>query len=227
MRVILSESLKGRVGSRANFLNRTQLELRLASSASDLLQALRSSYNGLAIIDSSLTGLEDDGVRGDVARLLDKRGLKCLLVVNGDKNLKPDDPLLCSCAGVLAAPFTDEDFLNWIEGQVGFSRRNHIRARISVDVKCEYPFHVFTGEIQNLSQGGLLFETNMSLNLGAIIRLDFALPDVGYFITTLGKIVWSMADRCKGRQRYGVEFLKINRDDQTMIGLFIKHQALG
>lgn len=227
MKVILSRTMQKRVEKRESLLRRSIFRLDYVSTAQELLEALSEPGVKCAVVDTGLEGFEDGAVRGGLASRLNAMGLNYLLVEHRRRAFPPHDPLVQSCSGVLRFPFSEKDLLEEIEKQIQLTRRNNIRARVTLDVKCEYTFHLFTGEIKNLSKSGIMLETDVSLNLGSAVRLDFSIPEVGYFISAHGKVMWSMADGANGCHRYGVAFSDMQNEDKKMIDLFVRQQALG
>lgn len=111
--------------------------------------------------------------------------------------------------------------LNSTRGSMLEERRRYKRISVRTEVACQVGSHKFTGMSANLSQSGLLFEGDGSVEPGNAVRLAFRLPEQKLTIEAKG-----VAVRVDERQRVGVRFTQISEEDRQRIRGLVASQDI-
>jgi PilZ domain. len=106
----------------------------------------------------------------------------------------------------------------------GEERRRFMRLNVS----CEVGYKVLSPKppkagltkTRNISAGGICLIAEEKLNPGAVLELNFNLPEQKPAIKATGKVVWVKPFKIASEQEHfdcGVEFSVINQQDQNKI----------
>lgn len=106
--------------------------------------------------------------------------------------------------------------LNSARGTMLQERRRFKRVPIRTAVTCQEGSRKFKATSRDLSQSGILLETDRSLEQGNTIQLSFHLPGQIRAIEAKGVII-----RLDEPQRLGVDFTYISASDRQRIGEFV------
>ncbi len=110
--------------------------------------------------------------------------------------------------------------LNSTRGAMLEERRRCKRVAVQTKVECQVGSRKIAGMSFNLSQSGLLFQGDGSLELGNVAQLLFHLPGQKLPLKMQGLVV-----RADEKQRVGVRFSEISAEDRQRIRDFIGSQA--
>jgi len=102
-----------------------------------------------------------------------------------------------------------------VRGSFLENRRRNMRVPLRTEVTCSDGPRTARGMTWNLSQGGILVETDGNLRPGDPIRLSFRLPMSGDQIEAMGSVVWT------SRFRQGIRFTKVSDHHMRAIRNFI------
>lgn len=87
-------------------------------------------------------------------------------------------------------------------------RRKHPRKPLTIPVDClsfDRYYKTFSGDIQNISAGGIYIKINKALSIGQKVSVSFPLPSFGDLFNLAGHIAW------KNEQGFGVKFIISDR----------------
>ncbi len=93
-------------------------------------------------------------------------------------------------------------------------RRQHIRvnANLRLSVRTAGDLEFFDAQMQNISEGGLMFTTNAELPVGREIELEMMLPTTLRIVRLKGKVVWNRKTETVEGTNYeaGIRIVEIN-----------------
>jgi CheY-like chemotaxis protein len=95
------------------------------------------------------------------------------------------------------------------------NRRKNVRVPLRTEVMCSDGPRTTRGMTWNLSQGGMLMETEGTHKPGDSVRLSFRLPVSGEQIDAMGVVVWTSTNR------QGIRFTKMSEPNLRTIKDFI------
>ena len=109
---------------------------------------------------------------------------------------------------------------------MGNDKRKYIRVPVKVQVflRDEDVSGVVYFYSRNLSTGGIFLETELYLDEGSIVDIEFTLPNYPKFIDIKAKIVWTVPDNWDPAIHppgMGLEFIKLSEENKKIIENYI------
>lgn len=115
-------------------------------------------------------------------------------------------------------------------------RREAARLEDNIFLMYHFNHRVFKGITKNISEGGLMFETDRKIPVGADLEFEIYQPmnsfkTLIYIITAVGKVAWEKRIKYglfeEGENKYsvGIEFVKIKNDDRQRIASYINEKT--
>lgn len=105
-----------------------------------------------------------------------------------------------------------------------FARLNkHVKVYytiLSTEVEKTYHEEIET-VTQNISAGGVCFETKESLSSGALLKMEIELPRRKELIQSLGKVIWQQKKE-EQKHETGVAFFWITEEDRQAINNYVE-----
>lgn len=139
-----------------------------------------------------------------------------IVIVTGRTDRKTmDDAFAAGATFFLHKPVNKANLirlLNSTRGSMLEERRRYKRASLRTPVTCRAGAHTFTGLSANLSQSGILFESDGSLKPGSSVRLAFRLPEQKAALEVEGVVA-----RVDEKRRAGVRFTEISAEDRQRL----------
>jgi uncharacterized protein (TIGR02266 family) len=95
------------------------------------------------------------------------------------------------------------------------------RATLTVDVRLETDFLIFTGVSSNVSRGGIFVSTAATLPIGAFVALQFSLPtEPPRSIFAHGRVRWQRSASEGAPPGLGIGFDALTLDDVQAFAVF-------
>ena len=76
-------------------------------------------------------------------------------------------------------------------------KRKHLRVRVELRVYCTSKNVIFSDYTRNLSEGGIMIQSQSLIERGEEISLNFNVPDHPIPINLMGEVVWSKSQKDK------------------------------
>lgn len=109
---------------------------------------------------------------------------------------------------------------------VAAERREHERVDVEVGVGVYSESNFYTGFTSDISAGGLFVATYDIRPIGAVVNLEFTLPD-GHEVKVKGEVRWvkdPIDSDSDGSPGYGVKFEELSENDREAIEEFIANR---
>jgi type IV pilus assembly protein PilZ len=108
------------------------------------------------------------------------------------------------------------------------SRRAHQRYEVTIPVDCSTLDVFVSGQVSNISRGGLFIRSEKPLPLSAEVTLVLQLTATGRCIRASGRVVWNF-DIQKGTSRIvpgsGIRFVDMSEGDREALGDYLERLA--
>lgn len=222
-RVLLVSNDPNFFESRDYTFNRRGIEAFPALDIVEAAETLMRVPMDLAIVDAR----EADAVQlhEDMKAIIDTVPLPMILIVPG----KDEDVLrsaFADLASVFLVPFpvSTKYLLDLSNRLLAISNRKYVRVLVQMRVPGEKSTTVFAFS-RNISETGMLVETEASLRLGDLVGLNFMLPGVGGGapIDARGEIVRLQSPEGSTTVHlYGVRFSDIGAGDRDVIATYTR-----
>lgn len=120
---------------------------------------------------------------------------------------------------VLQAPVQGRKLLKLTSSLLGVNDRKYISILVQVRVGSPKPTTIF-GKSRDLSDGGILVETNQTLMLHDKVVVSFLIPGAERMIQSESLVMREVV-RPGGARRYGLKFLSLGEEDQGIVREFL------
>jgi DNA-binding response OmpR family regulator len=196
-------------------VGREDVERRVVSTAQDAATAAVTSPANLVIVDSALPAAESliRGLRGNPAT----RSVSIVIMARGD--FDPTElPLMDAGANAILRLPAGPDWNDRLSSLMAVPPRRSARLAVTLQFEAQSGDGVSTlgGTVLNLSERGMLIETDIQLDIGTDIDFKIHMSD-GRPLTGCGQIV-----RHDHGRRCGVQFYGLEGDGDDRIRRFVK-----
>lgn len=219
--ILLVDDVRLFLEMQKEFLRSSQVEVVTAANGIDALRAVSRKRPDLIFMDLEMPEMNG----ADCCRTLKSDPVSApipvvMITAKGDEASQS----CCRAAGCddfLTKPLERERFLS-TAGR--FIRGIELRTeRKTVRLPCRVQALAADGRgtIEDLSVGGALVSGEVTVAVGRIIKLAFALPD-GTELECQGKIVWSSGAPVGGRYLFGVSFMLPAEEVKQALARYLK-----
>ncbi len=204
------------------FFKRKGVEVLTATDGAQALQLIQTKHPDIAILDyfmPQMTGAEVcRQVKADPA-------LKHIPIVILTSERRPDVVTQCQAAGceeILFKPISPKTLLDKAVDLLALPTRRLPRIPIQIRLRGTWEEEPFRGQTIDLSEGGVLLETDFPLRVGVPVRIRFSLPHTAETIVAEGEVVREA--EAGAAPRYAIEFTSLVEGQRQAIGRFVETQ---
>ena len=214
--VLIADHLKALLQIEKNFLMRAGFEVLAAENGSRAVELAREKVPRLILLDLQMPEM-DGAVACAAMRLETSLALTPIIIMSATDSPEIRDRCLkAGCTEFVAKPRKPEELLAVIARTLSIGERQALRVRVTFRVKVELNDRRLLGKATNLSATGLLFLSDTTMPLGALLGLEFVLPKTDRLIKVKGKVV-RVGWRADGTCEAGIHFIDLSQTDQQQI----------
>lgn len=221
VKVLIVDDMKHFLDLEASFLKRAECTVFKAINGLEALRIAKTEKPDIIFLDLEMPVMN---------------GIECCRFIRADIELK-DTPIVIVTASsreeecykmggssYLRKPIDEDFFIAEIKKFVSIKERADPRVSVSLPVTADFNGTRTSGKAINISQSGLLLETEEPFTVGSKLTIDFSLPDVKGKIKTKSIVV--REDKIEGTSStgFGLSFLEISEKHQSAIDSFIAGQ---
>lgn len=187
------------------------------SSAKDLQEALQTEVPLLLLVDQDLEDMPGDEL---IFLLQDEPELKkipTIILLEEDKSDIIERCLLAGCSDYLISPPDKQILTNKIARLLNIPYRKEMRIVFRCWLKGKLLSQFFFGNSHDISMSGMLFSSDVALNVNDILEITFFLPASTTKITISCKIVRMEQSSNSEDFKYGVQFLHMDDANQRFM----------
>lgn len=194
---------------------RDEVERRMARSLDEALAAARALKPDVVIVDRDLP--QAARLVSELRRDLKTRRVSVVVIARTDFEAVEVDLLEAGANAVLRLPATPE-WDDRLARLVVVPVRREVRLPVHLELEARTGAGVHAGVATalNLSESGILLETDIELHVGDDLDLRFHLPDAAATVSGCGRVM-----RHAGRHRYGVEFYGLEGDGPDLVRQYV------
>ncbi len=210
-----------------SFLTRDSCSVLKASNGQEALDIIRRESPDIIVMDLEMPVMKGDECCRIVKSGLEFKNVPVIMVANAwDKNGK-DRCLKAGCNDFFFKPVNKKELYSCINNYIDVVARDHDRTPCQGEVLFETDSMKSSGLVCNVSEIGMLMESNDALPLGAEIRAVFKLSKLGESISASGRIVRvEEVPPPSEKKRLGVKFTAISKEGKMLISGFIRLKNL-
>jgi CheY-like chemotaxis protein len=217
-KLLLTDSLKTIMETGSNALSWANIKISYASSAEEMLKIHRAEN-----VDLIMTELDMPGLNGDEACSIIRKddALKkvSFTIICDDSRSAIERCLECRANAYLTKPVDLYDIFRNVRKLMYVAERRDLRVLLHALVKGESAGNFFFANSHNISNSGILFDTNKVLKEGEKIKCSFYIDN--NLISVEGVIV-RLVREPSNLYYCGMQFTKLSPLAQTKIERFIQ-----
>ncbi len=203
--IVLSDDVNRALSQEDCFIHRAGFQLRVAKTGEEILDLVRREIPDALMMNYYLAGLKGDEVCGTLRRSVP--GSLPILIVGPTS--PPEIAGSCRQAGCdeyVASPAGPNVLLQCLAGALGLQFRLHTRVQAVISLSFGRIISEFLGYSKDISEGGILIETNLEMTRGRRLHLRIYLDDQERPISARATVL--RVDRASDEDQYllGLQF---------------------
>jgi len=191
------------------------VEVRTLSDSADAIAMIESEQFDGVFLDLMMPGL--DGF--ELARLVRKsrlnHGAPIVIVTGREDASTMREAFAVGGTFFLQKPVDRQkmgSLFQSVRGAMCDAHRRMARMPLDTDVTCNASGHSFIGNSRNIGLGGMLIDAGRAIEVGALLRVEFRLPNKREMVSTT-----AVVERVDEKQRIDVLFTKLRASDRDFI----------
>jgi len=217
-KIILVNSIIAFFDRHKSLLNRSEFQILTAATGSDAIEVHRRERADMIIAELTMPDMQGDKL---CSQLRKEEALKHVLVILACSDTPDNRARIARCGANdwVATPLDPEKLQDSISRLFSISMRMGYRVILMAKVHSEWNAVPFFCTSQNISDTGILIESDKILNHGDRITCRFFLPGACQ-VEANGEIVRSI-NMPDGSVHYGVRFIDMATEYRTAIESFV------
>lgn len=220
-KVIISDEMRTLVERDASFFSRSGFEFISVTFTDDILKTLRKTKADLIIAEHSMPGTCIDEIFAAIRKDPSLRKVSIIVAC-------PDTPTAkerCRASGAndfVTKPVTVSDLADKAKKFLEISARGSYRVLMSISVKGQFRDFSFFATTRDISETGVLIETEKVLAAGDRMSCSFFLASQQ--ITVDGEVM-RVVQKGQGLYQYGIRFVDIQKVVQMKISDLVRARS--
>ena len=220
--ILLADDVRLFLEQYCPFFKRQGIAVLTAHDGAQALQMIQAKHPNIAILDyfmPQMTGAEVcQKVKADPA-------LKHIPIVILTSEQRSDVVSQCQAAGceeIVFKPISPKALLDKALDLLALPTRLLPRIPIQIRLRGTWEEETFSGQTIDLSERGMLLETDSPLRVGIPVTISFTLPQAKEPIAAEGEVVREA--EAGAAPRYGIRFVSFVEGERQAIGRFVETQ---
>ncbi len=221
-KILLVDDVRLFLNLEETFFRRTGCEIFTAQNGEDAIKTAKKEKPDLVLLDLILPGMNGDEVCRKIKSDPTLKNTKIIMVTTISDEETMDRCMKAGCDDYVTKPIHQPDLLGKAAGLLDIPYRVHFRILVKVEVRGEYDQGFFMGTSSDISNSGILVETDQKIELGEKVNLQFVVPGQSDTIQVVGKM--ARVDELSFRDRFGIgiHFDSLTPEQEQSIATFIK-----
>lgn len=221
-KILLVDDVRLFLNLEETFFRRTGCQIFTAQNGEEALQIVKREKPHLVLLDLLMPGMSGEEV---CKRIKQDPELKNTIVIMVSTQSDDETIRRCKEAGCddyVTKPVHQPDLLRKAAEHLKVPYRAHFRILVRLEVEGKYEEGFFIGTSSDISQSGMLVETDRKLEVGERVNLQFVIPGQREPVSVNGTV--ARVDDISFRDRFGVgiKFEDLSAEQQQVITTFIE-----
>ena len=204
------------------FFKRAGCQVLTAETGKEALELAKKYQPDAILLDYYMPDMKGD----EICRIIrQEESTKNIPVIIVSTSSKPEDIERCfqaGCNDYLTKPIKPEVVLSRTAQIMGIPYRIHRRLTINFRIQGKIPPLTFTGFSLNLSESGILIETDQKLSPKDILTLWLPILENQDSIEVTGEVVREEVSKKRGKYCYGIKFTDLTPKAKEALSEFMK-----
>ncbi len=204
------------------FFKRAGCQVVTAESGKEAIEQAKKHQPDAILLDYYMPDMKGD----EICKILrQEESTKNIPVIIVSTSSKPEDIEKCyqaGCNDYLTKPIKPEVVLSRTAQVIGLPYRIHRRLAVNFRIQGRVPSLTFTGFSRNISESGILIETDRKINIKDSLQLWLPILENQDTIEVKGEVVREEINRKKASYCYGIKFIDLSPEEKEALSEFLK-----
>ncbi len=223
-KILLADDVMLTLATEKAYLEGRNLKVFATSSASEAMEMAGVVQPDLIVLDYEMPGMSGAEACRRIKKNPQTSHIPVLI-----QSIRDDTDIQRDCESSGAAAFVRkaggrEALLETVAKTLGVPRRRHVRVGCEFTAGITDGGRLFTGAVENVSQGGMFLSSSRRFTPGMALRLSFTLPTSETSIRALGEVV-----RCEeideGTHGMGIQFIEMSASARGILEDFLRRSV--
>lgn len=221
-KILLVDDIKLLLEKQKRILSRSDFKIFTATSGEEAINIHRTEKVDLIITDLDMPGISGDQLCSIIRK--DDSLKKVSIIILCTNNKANLERCLSSKANLcVTKPIDQVKLLEKVSHFLNIPERESCRVLLNVKVRGKFENESFFCFSLNISNSGILLETDKNLTMGDCISCSFFLPDSGQL--DIDGEVMRVVGKHTDKYQYGIKFLNLDPIYKSAIHKFIQKRA--
>lgn len=221
-KILLVDNVETILNREKGLLDRDIFQVFVATNAEEALEMHKKEHADVIITDLHMPGMPGDELCRMIRDNSELKNVSVLIAILGDNE---EDLARCRMSGAngfINKPIHKDELSEKLAGLLNVSTRQSIRILVKVKLDARIGTDFFIATTVDVSETGLLFESEREFKVGDFLETSFFLPGTDGFKRVVSRSeVMRVAPGEENQMRYGVRFVEFKEGGSAMITDFV------
>ena len=212
-KLLITNDIKPVLESEQNMLSRNKIEILTASSGADILRIHGDEEVDLIIMNLKMSSMDGDVVCTTIRNSDALKKVSIIIICDNDKS-EISRCQACGANAFITNPVDYKEVFRNIKKFLYVAERKDLRIIFQVFIKGEQNDRFFFANTENISNSGILLQTDEVIEKGERTTCSFFL---GNDLVTLEGKIMRVLEKENNQFNYGIQFININLSTQKKL----------
>ena len=204
------------------FFKRAGCRVLTAESGTDAIKIAREYEPDVILLDYYMPDMKGDEVCEKIRQDTETKDIPIIIVSTSSKQEDIEQCYKAGCNDYITKPINPEVVLARTAQLLRIPYRLHRRLAVNFQVEGRKPPLTFTGFSRNLSESGILIETDQKLSVGDKLFLWLPILENQDSIELSGEVVRAESEPRRGKYLYGIKFIELDEQARSALKEYLE-----
>ncbi len=208
-----------------SFLSSFNYEFLEANTGKDALEILSSEKPDLLLLDLNLPDMTGDRICSFVRNDEFLKNISIIMVTVSGQDEHREICYKAGCNDYITKPVNPNELKYKVEKLLNIAQRLTFRILVKLSLDKGNGSQFIFGNSVNISESGLMFETQTNLEIGDLVNIEFFITSPMVNVKAKGKIVRKDTQGLRKSIGYGIVFTEISEESKNNIRKMIGRKS--
>ncbi len=204
------------------FFKRAGCRVLTAESGTDAIKIAKEYKPDVILLDYYMPDMKGDEVCEKIRQDTETKDIPIIIVSTSSKQEDIEQCYKAGCNDYITKPINPEVVLARTAQLLRIPYRLHRRLAVNFQVEGRKPPLTFTGFSRNLSESGILIETDQKLSVGDKLFLWLPILENQDSIELSGEVVRAESEPRRGKYLYGIKFIELDEQARSALKEYLE-----
>lgn len=224
-KVLLVDDVKLFLNLEETFFKRSGCEVFTAMSGTEALRLVKKHKPDLILLDYVMSDIMGDEVCKRIKADPESKNAVVIMVTTRSSPEELQKFKDAGCDDIVTKPVNQTKLLDKAAKYLQIPNRIHFRILVKIEVEGKWEKGFFLGQSYDISNSGMMVETDDTLEIGTLVNLSFVVPGNKEPLTVKGYITRIDNMRPGGKIGLGIRFGELTPEQEQMMAFFIETKS--